>query len=139
MGELFTTIDKMKQKVGGASVYANEGLKKYSDLCPEGIVTTGHSLGGGVSQMFAFFANRAGDPLGMKLPYTEGIKAAYGFGPMPAGYEKTGPNGMGRANLANDKRADGCFPGGMYVNAKKHVKRVWEKTGTRQVRKQTGF
>lgn len=130
--EYFAAI---KEKVGGSDVYAREGLKQYTDKCPGGIIAAGHSLGGGVAQLFAYLANKNGDPLGMKLPYAEGIKAVYGYGAVVVGYE---PGFFEKKQLANDKRSDGCFPGGMYVNTKKTVKKEWGKTGTKQVYKQTG-
>merc|ERR1712031_135430 len=80
----------MKEKVGGNNVYAQEGLKKYTDKCPGGIVATGHSVGGGVAQLFAYYASKDGDPYKMKLPYGEGIKAVYGFGSTMVGYQPSG-------------------------------------------------
>lgn len=109
----------LKEKVGGSDAYAREGFKKYTDKCPGGIIAAGHSLGGGVAQLFAYFANKNGDPLKMKLPYKEGVKAVYGYGALTVGYERTGFLNLGTKELTNDKRADGCFPGGIFASAYK--------------------
>lgn len=80
------------------------GLAKIKTTCTNGLILTGHSLGGGTSQLMATLLNKNGDPLGAGLT----VDQLYGFGPMPF---------VKNAAAANDKSSDGCFAGGMYANA----------------------
>jgi len=89
-----------------AKLQSTGGLATMKETCTAGLTLTGHSLGGGTSQLLATLLNKNGDPLGANLT----VDHIYGFGPMP--FVKNTP-------AANDKSADGCFAGGMYANAEK--------------------
>jgi len=71
----------------------------------QSLVSIGHSLGGGLAQLFALLLNRNDDPL------DAGIKAdaVYSFGAMPPGQE----------NFADDHQEDGCFEGQLFYNARR--------------------
>lgn len=98
-------------------IQEEKGLAMMKEKCTGGLTLTGHSLGGGTSQLLATLLNKKGDPLGAGLT----VDHLYGFGPMP--FSKNTP-------AANDKSTDGCFAGGMYVNAEKKdpfvVDLVWQ-------------
>jgi len=66
------------------------------------LTITGHSLGGGLAQLFSLLLNKAGDPL------KAGIKAdfLYTFGAMS----------VGTVNLPNDVAQDGCMKGEQFYN-----------------------
>merc|ERR1719158_2072277 len=83
---------------------ANDGFATIKEKCPSGLTLTGHSLGGGTSQLLATLLNKKEDPLGAGLT----VDHLYGFGPMPFVKDTA---------AVNDKSSDGCFAGGMYANA----------------------
>lgn len=94
--ELEALLDKM----------SSDGLAKMKDTCTSGLTFTGHSLGGGTSQLLATLLNKKDDPLGAKLT----VDHLFGFGPMP----------FSKGTAAeNDQSPDGCFSGGMYANVEK--------------------
>jgi len=72
--------------------------------CAGSVTVVGHSLGGGLAQLFALVINENGDPLGAQLK----IDTIYTFGAMSLGEE----------NEANDQAADGCFGGQQFFNAR---------------------
>jgi len=106
-----------------AKMASTNGLATIKEKCTAGLTLTGHSLGGGTSQLMATLLNKKGDPLGAELT----VDHVFGFGPMP--FAKGAP-------AANDKSADGCFAGGMYANAKENedlvpmVDLVWQMLTT---------
>jgi len=71
-------------------------------------IVTGHSLGGGLAQLFSLVLNKAGDPL------KAGIKAdfLYTFGAMS----------VGSMDLSNDAAQDGCMKGLQFFNAQRNGK-----------------
>jgi hypothetical protein len=73
-------------------------------MCTGSVTVAGHSLGGGLAQLFALAINGKSDPLNAKMK----IDTIYTFGAMSLGEE----------NEANDQAADGCFGGQQYFNAK---------------------
>lgn len=82
----------------------NGGLAMLKQTCTNGLTFTGHSMGGGTAQLLATLLNKKGDPLAAGLT----VDRIYGFG--PTAFLKGKP-------AINDKSSDGCFAGGMYVNA----------------------
>jgi hypothetical protein len=79
-------------------------LQSIKDACTDSLMVAGHSLGGGVAQLFTVVVNKADDPLNAGLT----VDSLYTFGAMPVANHK----------LQNDKTADGCFPGALYYNAR---------------------
>jgi hypothetical protein len=76
-------------------------------ICSDGKLTvTGHSLGGGLAQMFSLAISKMDDPLNAKLTVT----SLYTFGAMAISANDT----------SNDKAADGCFPGAQFWYAEHH-------------------
>ena len=86
-----------------AKMQSTDGLATVKNKCTNGLTLTGHSLGGGTSQLMATLLNKNGDPLGAGLT----VDHVFGFGPMPFSKDKP---------AVNDKSPDGCFAGGMYAN-----------------------
>jgi len=70
--------------------------------CASSFIVTGHSLGGAVAQLFSVIVNKKDNPLGWKRK----VDALYVFGSTP----------IAKTRLSNEMSADGCFPGGSYVN-----------------------
>lgn len=71
--------------------------------CTGSVTVVGHSLGGGLAQLFSLAANSNKNGLDADLT----VDALYTFGAMSVGEE----------NEANDKAADGCFEGQQFFNA----------------------
>merc|ERR1719387_2895350 len=78
-------------------------------ICTGGLTVTGHSLGGGLAQMFSMVINKKDDPMNAKLT----VNSLYTFGAMPI-FAKNAGNG------GNDKAADGCFSGAQYWYAQRN-------------------
>lgn len=74
-----------------------------NSMCTGSVTVAGHSLGGGLAQLFALAINGKSDPLNATVK----IDTIYTFGAMSLGEE----------NEANDQAADGCFGGQQYFNA----------------------
>lgn len=73
-------------------------------LCTGPFTVTGHSLGGGMAQLFSLAINKEGDPLSANLK----VDFLYTFGAVSAT----------AGNDGNDKnKADGCFAGAQYYYA----------------------
>lgn len=72
--------------------------------CPNSFVVTGHSLGGGLAQLFAVLVNKRDDPLNWG---SRKVDAVYTHGSLPISKER----------LTNDQRSDGCFKGKSYYTA----------------------
>merc|ERR1719272_448317 len=66
-------------------------------MCPGGLTVAGHSLGGGMAQLFAMLLTRHDDPLAANI----NLNKLYTFGSVLATSE----------TFTNDQSADGCFPG----------------------------
>eukprot|EP00404_Azadinium_spinosum_P030718 CAMPEP_0180556734 /NCGR_PEP_ID=MMETSP1037_2-20121125/764_1 /TAXON_ID=632150 /ORGANISM="Azadinium spinosum, Strain 3D9" /LENGTH=240 /DNA_ID=CAMNT_0022572845 /DNA_START=247 /DNA_END=966 /DNA_ORIENTATION=- len=71
--------------------------------CTKKFTVTGHSMGGGLAQLFALVLNKKADPLGAKRRVHE----LYTFGSMS-------PT---QSNERNDQAANGCFPGAQLFNS----------------------
>merc|ERR1719213_1366956 len=93
-----------------AKLTASKAFKVMKETCPKPLVVVGHSLGAALAQMFAVMANQLGDPLNMGLT----VGDIYGFGAVPIGKELSKAGLYGEPT--NQKRADGCFKGGLYGN-----------------------
>jgi len=65
--------------------------------CPRGLTVAGHSMGGGMAQLFALLLTRHDDPLEANI----NLNKLYTFGTTLATSE----------TFTNDQSADGCFPG----------------------------
>lgn len=87
------------------SMTAGNAMALIRMVCVKSITVSGHSLGGGVSQLFTALANKIGDPLNAGIT----VDYHYGFGAMP----------VGLSEFADDKHPGGCFPGGLYYNMQK--------------------
>lgn len=74
------------------------------EKCTGTLTATGHSLGGGLAQLFSAAMNHPNDELGADLH----VDAVYTFGAMPVAHE----------SLANG--VDGCFQGGLFFTAQKN-------------------
>jgi len=74
-------------------------------MCTGPLTVVGHSLGGGLAQLFALAINNPADPLGAKLT----VDFLYAFGPMPVSVNE----------LPNPAADDGCFAGGIYLDSLK--------------------
>lgn len=73
--------------------------------CTGSLTVTGHSLGGGLAQLFALAINNPADPLGAQLT----VDFLYTFGTMPVSISE----------LPNPAADDGCFAGGLYLTSLK--------------------
>lgn len=73
------------------------------DKCTGSLTATGHSLGGGLAQLFSAAMNHPDDALNAGLH----VDAVYTFGAMPVAHE----------SLANGVESDGCFQGGLFFTA----------------------
>jgi hypothetical protein len=71
--------------------------------CTGSVTVVGHSLGGGLAQLFSLAANSNANGLDADLT----VDKLYTFGAMSVGEE----------NEANDQAADGCFDGQQFFNA----------------------
>jgi len=72
--------------------------------CSGSLQVVGHSLGGGLAQLFSAAINHPADNLGAEL----NVDKLYTFGAMPVAEE----------SLENGGLAGGCFPGSLYYTAK---------------------
>lgn len=72
--------------------------------CTESLTVVGHSLGGGLAQLFSAAINHPDDKLGANL----NVDKLYTFGAMPVAEE----------SLENGGVVGGCFPGSLYYTAK---------------------
>lgn len=85
---------------------AKMDFSEIRGICTGGKLTvTGHSLGGGLAQIFSLAINKKDDPLNAKLV----VDRLYTFGAMA----------ISAADGNNDKAADGCFPGAQFWYAEK--------------------
>jgi hypothetical protein len=79
------------------------GLGKCFSPC-KSLIVVGHSMGATQAALFAWAANKDGDPRGMGQHVSE----LYLFAPTPISNE---------VQLTNDQMTDGCFPGAAYFTA----------------------
>ena len=76
---------------------------EMNSTCNTSVMVTGHSLGGGLAQMFTMALNSNADLL--KAGFT--ADSLYTYGAMP----------VSAVGTKNDQAADGCFPGALFFNA----------------------
>lgn len=75
-------------------------LATWAQTCTGRLYLAGHSMGGAMSSLLAYWANHPSDPLGMGKTVT----GLYTFSADP----------VSRTALTNGQRADGCFDGVSY-------------------------
>jgi hypothetical protein len=78
----------------------HDSLAAWAASCPGALHVTGHSVGGGVAAMFAYLANKKGDPMGIEKV----VSKVFTYGSNPAA----------NFSLSNDQSTDGCFEGSNY-------------------------
>merc|ERR1719408_99038 len=83
---------------------AGEGMKLIDQVCNVSLVATGHSMGGGLAQLFAALANQRNDTAGLNLT----VSHLFGFGPTP----------VALAPLENGMDVSREFQGGLFFNVK---------------------
>lgn len=74
------------------------------ERCTGTLMVAGHSLGGGLSQLFAAIINSVGDPLNANLH----VDQVFTFGAMPVSQDP----------LSSGSDSDGCFGGGAFFTAR---------------------